>query len=441
MKKNDKFIGIAHGYTYEGLAVVKKEGFPVFVKDMLEGEEGEIVVTLVKKNFAYGRLLSRTKTSEERVEPRCPIHKQCGGCQLQHMSLKEQKAFKKQRVQDVIDRIAKLDLKVEEVLTMEEPYYYRNKGQVPTGIKDDQVVCGFYRINSNDIIDMKKCLIQHESINQVVAKMKELLQRYQNGDVFRHLLVKVGFKSKEIMLVWIVRDENIDYQQEMIDELVKEIPEIKSIILNLNTRNDNVILGEKEVLLYGKSTITDTLNDLQFNISSKSFYQVNPLQTEVLYGKALEYAQLTGNETVIDLYCGIGTITQFMAKKAKHVIGIEVVPEAIEDAKINATLNQIDNVSFICADAGEYAQKCAQEKMNVDVICVDPPRKGCDQKTLDAIVTMNPKRVVYVSCDPSTLARDLRILEDSGYHCEKVQPVDLFPHTYHIENVCLLNRK
>lgn len=440
MKKNDKFIGKCENYTFEGLGVVKHENMPVFVKNMIQDETGEIVITKVLKNYAFGRCLRLIETSSARVEPKCSLYKQCGGCQLQHMSSDAQKVFKRQRVQDCMTRIAKLDIEVKDVLTMDDPYYYRNKGQVPVGVKDGQVLTGFYRIHSNDIIDMNECYIQHESINRTVQKIKMLIQNYQNGEYFRHLLIKVGFITQQIMVVFIARDENIPHFNEMIQTLAED-EHIKSIILNINKRNDNVILGEKEVLMYGNKTIQDKLHDLTFNISSKSFYQVNPIQTLVLYDTAVDYAQLTGNELVLDLYCGIGTISQFMAQKAKKVIGIEIVEDAIKDAKINAQMNDIQNIEFVCSDAGEFAQKLAKENLKPDVVCVDPPRKGCDQKTLDSILVMDPKRIVYVSCDPSTLARDLNYLSQNNYTVKKVQPVDMFPHSFHVETVCLMSKK
>ena len=440
MKKNDKFIGKCESYTFEGLGVVKHENMPVFVKNMILNEVGEIVITKVLKNYAFGRCLQYTTKSENRVEPKCPHAKQCGGCQLQHMSSDEQKAFKKQRVQDCITRISKLDLEVEDIISMENPYYYRNKGQIPVGVKDNQVCTGFYRIHSNDIIDMNECMIQHESINEILQTTKKLIQKYNNGSYFRHLLVKVGFITKQIMIVFIVNNENVPHLDEMIKELSKN-ENVKSMILNINQRNDNVILGEKEIVIYGNKTIQDKLHDLTFNISSKSFYQVNPVQTLSLYDTAVDYAQLTGNETVIDLYCGIGTISQFMAKKAKHVIGIEIVEDAIKDAKINAKNNNINNIEFYCSDAGEFAKKLASENFKPDVVSVDPPRKGCDQLTLDSILTMDPKRIVYISCDPSTLARDLKYLSEHNYQVERIQPVDMFPHSFHVETVASLIKK
>ena len=441
MKKNDQVHGVCSGYTHDGHGVVKVNGFPLFVKGMLEGEEGDLVVTMAKKTFGYGRLMKRSVTSPQRVTPPCPIAKQCGGCQLQHMSYSEQLQFKKQKVQDVIQRIAHLDVEVQDVLGMQEYTHYRNKGQIPVGMDKGKTVTGFYRINSNSIIDTDTCLIQSERINEVLQEMRRLLQTYNNAKVFRHLLIKHAFSSDEVMVVWIVRSFQIPHEKEMVRELSEALPFVKSIIVNLNQRTDNVILGDKEKLLYGERVIVDSIHDLKFSISSKSFYQVNPKQTEVLYGKALEFAQLTGKETVLDLYCGVGTISMFLAQQARHVTGIEIVPQAIQDARKNAALNGIANIEFVCSDAASYAKKLCEQGMHPDVIVVDPPRKGCDAEAIESMVMMQPKRIVYVSCDPGTLARDLKLLKEKGYHTEIVQPVEMFPFTHHVETVVLLSHK
>ena len=441
MKKNEHVIATCLGYTNDGHGVVKIDGFPLFVKGMMKGEKAELVITLVKKTYGYARMLNLMEANSERIEPTCKLAKQCGGCQLQHMSYKEQLAFKKQKVQDVIDRIAKLPIQVEDVLGMEVPCNYRNKGQIPVGLSNGQVLTGFYRINSNTIIDTDHCDIQSEKINEVLKVMKSLLIKYGNAAVFRHLLIKHAFVTGEIMVVWITRTKKFAYMEVMCNDLVKAIPEIKSVIVNVNKRDDNVILGEKEYLLYGDPYITDEIKGLKFHISAKSFYQVNPVQTLALYGKALEFAQLEGKESVIDLYCGVGTISMFLAQKAGKVIGIEIVDQAIENAKENARLNGLENIEFVCSDAAKYADKLSKQGMHPDVVVVDPPRKGCDQLTLDSIVKMAPKRLVYVSCDPATLARDLRILDEKGYHTQIIQPVDMFPNTHHIENVALLTKE
>lgn len=440
MKKNDHVIGICSSYTHDGHGVVKIDGFPLFVKGMLINEKAEIIVTMMKKTYGYGRCFKLMEKSKERIHPICPIANQCGGCQLQHMSSKEQAILKLQKVQNVIQRVAHLDIPVNEVLSMNTPFYYRNKGQIPVGVHNGEVACGFYRMNSNDIIDMKSCFIQSERINETLTEIRKLFDIYPIASHIRHLLIKHAFSTDEIMLVLIVHHKDIPQLDSFIKEISSKVPQIKSIILNINKRTDNVILGDKEYVVYGTSSIKDKIHDLNFHISSKSFYQVNPIQTEVLYGKALEFANLNGNETVIDLYCGVGTISMFLAKKAKRVYGIEIVPQAIEDAKANAKLNNLDNIEFICSDAAIFASELSKLNKHIDVVVVDPPRKGCDQTTIDSILKINPERIVYVSCDPATLARDLKLLTNGNYEVKEIQPVDMFPQTFHVETVVLLSK-
>ncbi|MDE6195747.1 MAG: 23S rRNA (uracil(1939)-C(5))-methyltransferase RlmD [Erysipelotrichaceae bacterium] len=440
MKKNDRVTGICESYTFDGHGVVKINGFPLFVKGILKGEEAEIVITKLKKTYGFGKWVRLLQESKERVEPMCSLAKQCGGCQLQHMSLKEQKAFKKQRVEDVLRRIGGIDVRVEDVLSMEEPFFYRNKGQIPIQEHVGEVKMGFYRIHSNEVVDMDECPIQSRRINEVVKEVRSLFKQYPIASYFRHILVKHAFSNDQIMVVLIARQRDIPKIKALVQELVARIPNIKSVLLQVNKREDNVILGDEEYLLYGSDRIVDKLQNLSFQISSRSFYQVNPVQTEVLYGKVLEFARLQGTETVLDLYCGVGTISMFLAQKAKSVIGIEVVPEAIEDAKMNAYMNGIENISFICSDAARYATQVSEEGQKIDVVVVDPPRKGCDEETLQSIARMDPKRLVYVSCDPATLARDLKVLGQLGFKVEKVQPVDMFGQTYHVETIVLLSK-
>lgn len=441
MKKNELYTAVCENYTHEGMGVVKIDGFPLFVKGMMKGEKAQIRVTLAKKNYGFARIEKMIEPSSERVTPPCPYAKTCGGCQLQHMSLKEQREFKEQKVNDVLHRIGKLDLDVSAMHSMECPDNYRNKGQIPVGEKNGRVITGFYRINSNDIVDMNNCMIQSEKINEVMRGMKELLRKYPVAQYFRHMLIKHAFYTDEVMLVWIVRKNKFQYQKQMLDAMLEKFPYIKTVVVNLNQRNDNVILGDKETILYGDGYITDVLDGLKFRISSKSFYQVNPVQAEVLYQRAVELAQLKGNETVIDLYCGVGTISMFLAREAKNVIGIEVVPQAIADAKVNAKMNGLNNIKFLCSDAGTFAAELVKKEQKIDVVVVDPPRKGCDQLTLESIVKMNPERIVYVSCDPATLARDLKILDELNYRAEIVECVNQFEYTHHVESVCLIVKK
>lgn len=440
MKKNDILIGTCVDYTYDGLGIVKCDNFTFFVRQVLKHEKIKFLVTKLKKTYGFGKCLEILETSSYRVEPFCPYFGKCGGCQLQHMAYEEQLRFKQDIVSNNLKKIAHLDKEVKEVVGASHVSAYRNKAQFPICIKEDKVEIGFYRIHSNDIIDMSTCMIQSNEVNEIMNHIKKSLKKWNCNDVFRHLLIKHAFSTKQMMVVFIAKEEKMEYLNDIVDDLVKHFSFIKSIILNVNTRNDNVILGDKEILLYGEEKIIDTLGDLSFYISSKSFYQVNPEQTKVLYQKALEATNITQEDTVIDLYCGVGTISLFLARKAKKVIGIEIIPQAIEDAKKNAKMNHIDNIEFVCSDAAKYATYLVENNQKADVVVVDPPRKGCDELTLQSIVKMQPKRIVYVSCNPATLARDIEILEGLGYHCEMVQPVDMFPESYHVEVVTVLHR-
>lgn len=434
MKKNDKFIGIVENYTYDGMGCVKVEGFPFFIANVVQGEEIEFVVTMMKKNFGYGKATKIIVASKERVVPDCPLFPQCGGCQIQHLSAKEQGKLKEDQVRNLMRRVAKIDTEVNPILTMDNPWNYRNKAQVPVS---DDGVCGFYRVNSNTIIPMNECKIQSKEMNQIYQEIKRWVETFKRGPIVRHILLKEA--KNGFMVVLIVKNKKIAYIDELVERL-KRNKNIKSVYLNINTRTDNVILGEEEVLVYGEPTIMDELHDFTFSISPKSFYQVNPIQTEVLYQSALDLCDLQGNERVIDLYCGVGTISMFLAQKAKEVIGIDIVESAINDARDNAERNNINNLSFICADAGAFAMELANNKEEVDIVVIDPPRKGCEQQTINAIALMNPTKIVYVSCDPSTLARDIARFKEHNYVCTVVQPVDMFPQTYHVESVVLLTK-
>lgn len=440
MKKNDILIGRCVDYTYEGLGIVKVNDFVFFMNNVLQGELVEFIVTKVQKTYAYGKVKTIIEPSKNRVEALCPYNNQCGGCQIMHMNKEEQLLFKTNIVANNMEKIGGLQLEVKPTIGCAHQFEYRNKAQFPISIQD-RVAMGFYRLHSNDIIDMNSCMIQSELINKIMYKVKQLLNEYPTEDVFRHLLIKHAYATNEVMVVFIARSKRISVLETIIHELTTSFSEIKSVILNVNTRKDNVILGDKEYLYYGEDKIYDILDGLKFSISSRSFYQVNPVQTKVLYETALSYANITKEDKVIDLYCGVGTISLFLARKAKQVIGIEIVDAAIEDAKQNALLNNIDNVEFVCSDAGTYAKRLVEQNEQVDVIVVDPPRKGCDELTIESIVTMNPKKVVYVSCNPATLARDIKRFKDYGYECNEVQPVDMFPNSYHVECVCALERK
>jgi 23S rRNA (uracil1939-C5)-methyltransferase len=447
VQKNEYIEVIFEDLTHDGAGVAKVEGYPLFVPNGLPGEKAKIKVIKVNKGYGFGRLMEITEDSPYRVEPECPIYKECGGCQLQHMSYEGQLKAKEKQVSDVLQRIGKLEnVKVHPVIGMENPWRYRNKAQVPIGENEGGLIGGFYQQRSHQIIDMKACIIQQEKNDEVVKKVKEICningvraydEQKHKGEL-RHIMARYGLKSGEVMVVLVTRTNELTGKKKIIEEIVKTIPGVKSIVQNINSKKTNVIFGDETKVLWGEEIIYDSIGDIKFAISAKSFYQVNPDQTKVLYDKALEYADLTGEENVIDAYCGIGTISLFLAQKARKVYGVEIVPEAIEDAKKNAELNGISNVEFAVGEAETVIPEWYENGVVADVLVVDPPRKGCDDKLLQTIINMKPKKVVYVSCNPATLARDLRVLEDGGYQTVEVQPVDMFPQTMHVECVAQL---
>jgi 23S rRNA (uracil1939-C5)-methyltransferase len=450
LEKNETVELVIEDLSHEGNGVGRYQGYTLFVPGALPGERIQAKATKLKKQFGYARLMEIVEPAASRTVPPCPIYKRCGGCTLQHMDYQAQLEFKRKLVEDNLRRIGKIEgVPVHPTIGMEEPWRYRNKAQVPIGEEEGGLIGGFYAQRSHEIIDMEACLIQHEKSDEVVARVKEIAGKHgvrayneeTHGGLLRHVVTKVGFATGQIMIVLITNGEKIPNRDALVNELVSSVPGVTSIVQNINTKKTNVIFGDETRVLWGEEYIYDTIGDVTFAISARSFYQVNPVQTERLYGKALEYAALTGEENVIDAYCGIGTISLFLAQKAKHVFGVEIVPDAIEDAKRNARLNGMNNVTFAAGEAETVIPKWYEEGNAADVMVVDPPRKGCDEKLLDTIVAMKPERVVYVSCNPATLARDLRILEDGGYRTVEVQPVDMFPHTSHVECVVRLYLK
>ena len=454
VEKNKEYIFdiISQGYEGEGIAKIDNK-YPIFIEGALKGEKVKVRIVKVNKNFAYGKLMEVLEASEERVNPPCAIYKRCGGCKLQHASYKAQLDFKWDRVKDCVSKIGKLDPSIVKYpLGMEEPWRYRNKVQLPIGLINGEVKIGFFAPRSHDIIDMESCLIQDEIGDKVVKLTREWIEKfnirpynvdgeYDEKGIVRHIMIRRGFTTNEVMVVLVTNGENLPHKEEFVDLMVKNIPGIKSIIQNINSKKTNVILGLESKTLWGEDTISDYIGDFRFNISPLSFFQVNPIQTEVLYGKALEYANLTGNEEVFDAYCGTGTITLFLSKKAKKVYGVEIIPQAIDNAWINAKENKVENVEFFVGESEVVIPDLINKGVKADVVVVDPPRKGCDKKLLDAITNIDAKKIVYVSCDPSTLGRDLQVLEENGYKTLEVQPVDMFPNTAHIENVALLIKK
>ena len=434
MKKNEILKLKAIDYNEKGLAVCKHDSFVVFVPNMLIDEVAEVLIVKVNSSYAFGKVKELLEISPDRVDAQCPIFNQCGGCQLQHMSYTHQLDFKKKYVESLIQRSVDSMIKVEEIIGMENPNHYRNKSIVPFNEKGDY---GFFRAHSHDIIPFDSCLIQSDDADQILKHIQTFYKtNHLPFENIRNVLIKKGFESNEVMVVLIVRHKKIALKDELIDSLTKTFKNIKSIQININNREDNVVLGDKFFVLYGEEVITDTLDGLQFEISAASFYQVNPVQTVHLYHKAIEYADLNKDKTVLDLYCGIGTISMFAARSAKEVIGVEVIADAIEDAKRNAELNNLDNLSFICNDASDAFKQINQK---IDVVIVDPPRKGLSEETLNSIIDLAAQTLVYVSCDPGTLTRDLKILSQT-YTIDKVSCVDMFSHTFHVEAIILMTK-
>lgn len=451
VKKNEYITLTFEDLTHEGNGVGKIDGYPLFVPYALPGEEAVVKVLKANKKFGYGKLVEMKKESTERVDPPCNVYYKCGGCQLQHMSYELQLDMKRNQVKNVMRKIAHLDhVPIHPTIGLEDPWRYRNKVQIPVGEKNGELITGFYRMRSHDIIDeMERCIIQDETNDIIVDAVREIandlgISAYdedKDRGVLRHIMVRTGRTTKEIMVVLITRTDKLPHQEELIQRLTEAHPQIKSIVHNINRKRTNVIFGRKTKVIWGEEYIYDTIGDIRFAISPRSFYQVNPEQTKVLYDKALEYAQIDENDVVIDAYCGIGTISLFLAQKAKKVYGIEIVPDAIEDAKMNAKINGITNAEFVVGEAEKVMPEWKNQGFTPDVIVVDPPRKGCEPEFLHAMIEMEPKRIVYVSCNPSTLARDLVILEEGGYETKEVQPVDMFSQTNHVECVALMSRE
>lgn len=438
------------GMNHEGQGVGRVDNFTVFVNGAIIGEKVRVKIVNLKKTYAVGELHAILQPSPDRVDILCPVGERCGGCSLQHMSYKAQLDFKTHMVKESIKRIGKLeDVLIHQTIGMENALNYRNKAQYPVGAgPEGKALLGFYERYSHKIVDCTSCMIQDETStlikNIVRAFIHEnnvsLYDESTGKGLIRHLMTRTGFKTGEIMVVLVLNGKDLPHKQKLVDNLTTRVPGIKSIVLNVNEKNTNIILGSMNIKIYGEDHITDYIGKYRFSISPLSFFQVNPVQTEVLYNKAIEYAALSGKETVFDLYCGIGTISLFLSEKAKKVYGIEVVEEAIKDAKVNAEINGVKNIEFITGEAEKVVPEVYKQGIKADVVVVDPPRKGCDEALLKTLVSMQPERIVYVSCKPSTLARDLAYLSERGYKAVEIQPVDMFPYTAHVECVTLMSR-
>ena len=463
MQKNDMVTVTIEDIGTDGEGIGKVDGYTLFIKDAVIGDVAEVKIMKTKKNYGYARLMKIVKPSEYRVEsPVCRLARRCGGCQIQEMEYARQLRFKEEKVRGNLMRIGGireelLDKVMEPIIGMEHPFAYRNKAQFPFGTdKNGQPVTGFYAGRTHDIIANTDCAlgvpVNKEILEIMLGFMKDYgIRSYDetSGEGFiRHVLIRYGFTTKEIMVCIVINGRQIPHGDVLVQRLIG-LEGMTSITISPNTRRTNVIMGDRYEVLWGKAFITDYIGEVKYQISPLSFYQVNPVQTEKLYELALEYADLKGEETVWDLYCGIGTISLFLAKRAKQVYGVEIVPQAVIDARNNARINGIDNAEFFGGKAEEvlpeyyerYAGEHGGQKAYADVVVVDPPRKGCDETLLRTIVRMRPDRVVYVSCDSATLARDVKYLRGDGYEVERVRAVDQFPHTVHVETVCLLSKK
>ena len=450
-RKNDIVTLKIEDCGIDGEGIGKADGFTVFVKDAVIGDTVRAKIMKAKKNYGYGRLEEILTPSPDRVEPECQFARQCGGCQLQALSYEKQLEFKTSKVRGHLERIGGFtDLPMEEILGMEQPFHYRNKAQFPVGrSKDGRIITGFYAGRTHSIIENRDCALgvpqNKEVLDRVIAHMEKFhIQPYDEitgRGLVRHVLIRYGFFTDEMMVCLIINGEKLPGEEALVESL-REIPQTTSVMVNVNKKRNNVILGEKVRLLWGQPYITDKIGEISYQISPLSFFQVNPYQTGRLYGKALEYAELSGNETVWDLYCGIGTISLFLAQQAKMVRGVEIIPAAIGNAKENARLNGFENTEFFVGKAEEVLPaQYARTGERADVIVVDPPRKGCDETLLATIIEMQPDRVVYVSCDSATLARDLKYLCERGYELKKVCPVDMFPNTVPVETVAQLEKR
>lgn len=449
LKKNDEITLEITALTSQGSGVGRFGSMAVFVEATAPGDIILAHIILVKQNYAVGIIKKIIKPSKHRIPCDCFVATSCGGCSFRHIDYAKELAEKKQRVQDAFERIGGLDVSVDEILRGKSIDRYRNKAQYPIKLTaEGKTLIGFYAKKSHRIVDCRNCLLQPEEFEGILHVIEHwaalcgitIYDEEKKRGLLRHIYLRKGFKTGQIMVCLVVTSRVVKETEKLIEALLEENGSIKSIVLNVNSKDTNVVLSTECITLWGSDYIEDELCSLKFRISPLSFFQVNPQGAQILYEKAAEYAALTGNETVLDLYCGTGTIGLSMAKKAKRIIGVEIIPQAIENAKENAKLNGIENAEFFCDDASGAAKRISESETKIDVIVLDPPRKGCSRDVIEAAVKMAPERIVYVSCDPATLARDCAIFASFGYAAANVTAVDMFPRTAHVETVCLLSR-
>ncbi|MBR2080815.1 MAG: 23S rRNA (uracil(1939)-C(5))-methyltransferase RlmD [Oscillospiraceae bacterium] len=449
LRKNEIYPVTFAGYSAEGLGVCRIDGQVVFVAGALDGERAEVRIVKVLKQLAYGRIERLLEASPHRIVSDCPYFVQCGGCSMRHMDYAEELRFKQGRIRDALTRIGGVDPGELPVLGAEETDGYRNKALFPVGEADGVPIAGFYRARSHDVVPVERCRLQaahaDAAKNAILTWMREnrvsVYDETQNKGLVRHLYVRSAFGTGQVLVCVVVNGKKLPNEDGLVDAIRKAVPEVNSIVLAVNREQTNAVLGAEYRTLWGADVIEDTLCGLNFRLSPRSFYQVNRKQAQRLYAIAREKAALTKNDTAIDLYCGTGTISLVLAKDAGEVIGVEVIPAAIEDAKENAARNGVENARFFCADAGEAAARLAREGIRPTAVVVDPPRKGLSEDVIEAIAVMSPDRVVYVSCDPGTLARDIKLLTEKGYALKSAEGVDLFPRTPHVESVVLLQQR
>ena len=450
IKKNQEYIVDIIDNGFEGEGIAKIDNFTIFVPNSIKGEKVKVLIVKVLSSHAFGKVLEIIKKSEYRTESDCSTYKRCGGCNLRHIKYEQTLKMKQNAVQSLVNKTLKTRIQVQETLGMENPYFYRNKAQYPVGIdKNGNSQIGVFANRTHEIIPTQKCLIQNEKSEKlakfvfewIVKNNISIYDEKTGKGLIRHIVTKIGIKTNEIMCVLVINGNSIPKEQELVKEILENFPEVKTIVKNINTKNTNVIMGKENVNLYGNGYIEDILGEYKFKISPLSFYQVNPVQAEKLYNLGVEAAKIDKNDIVFDLYCGIGTISLFMAKYAKKVYGIEIVEDAVKDAKENALNNGVDNVEFLAGDVEDVLDDLLNEKGIIpDVVMVDPPRKGLDNKSIDNIMKIHPKKMVYISCNPATLVRDLAKFEVL-YEIESIKPVDMFPFTSHVECVAVLQIK